>query len=113
MNDAAAPLLPDLKAQVDYYRARGEEVRKRAASITSAAARSKFLQFADTYDRLALARRWQASRTGGLRMTSSFRSAAPTRPPMPRLILKSWAMSRMDKGKSRTSRERYNRINQV
>ena len=83
MNDATAPLLPDLKAQVDYYRARGEEVRKRAASIKSAAARSKFLQIADTYDMLALARRWQARRTGGLRMTSSFRSAAPTRPPMP------------------------------
>jgi hypothetical protein len=55
MNDAAAPLLPDLKAQADYYRARGEDVRERAASIKSAAARSKFLQIADRYDRLALA----------------------------------------------------------
>ena len=33
MNDAPAPPFPDLKAQADYYRARGDEVRKRAASI--------------------------------------------------------------------------------
>ena len=55
MNDALAPLPPDLKAHADYYRARGKEVREHAASIKSDAARSKFLQIADKYDRLALA----------------------------------------------------------
>jgi hypothetical protein len=54
MKDATATLLPDLKSHA-YYRARGEEVRERAASIKSAAAKSKFLQIADTYDRLAIA----------------------------------------------------------
>jgi len=57
MSDAAAPLLSDLKAQADYCRARGEEVREHAASIKSAAARSQFLQIAATYDRLALAKK--------------------------------------------------------
>jgi hypothetical protein len=56
LNDALAPLLPDLKAHADYYRARGKEVREHAASIKSDAARSKFLQIADKYDRLALAK---------------------------------------------------------
>ena len=54
MNDAPAPLPPDLKAHADYYRARGKEVREYAASIKSDAVRSKFLQIADKYDRLAL-----------------------------------------------------------
>ena len=65
MNDALAPLPPDLKAHADYYRARGKEVREYAASIKSDAARSKFLQIADKYDRLALPRRWLASLTAG------------------------------------------------
>jgi len=55
LNDALAPLPPDLKAHADYYRARGKEVREHAASIKSDAARSKFLQIADKYDRLAVA----------------------------------------------------------
>jgi hypothetical protein len=54
MKDATTPLLPDLKSPA-YYRARGEEVRRRAALIKSAAARWKFLQIAETYDRLAIA----------------------------------------------------------
>ena len=55
MNDAPAALLPDPEGRAEYYRARAEEVRKRAASIRSAAARSKFLEIAETYDMLA----WQ------------------------------------------------------
>ena len=35
LNDAPAPLPPDLKAHADYYRARGKEVREHAASIKS------------------------------------------------------------------------------
>jgi hypothetical protein len=54
MKDATAPLLPNHKSPA-YYRARGEEVRQRAASIKSVAARLKFLQIADAYDRLAMA----------------------------------------------------------
>jgi hypothetical protein len=65
MIDAPVPPFPDLKAQADYYRARGDEVRKRAASIKSAAARSKFLQIADTYERLALADEMASKPHGG------------------------------------------------
>ena len=55
MNDALLPLLGEPKAHADYYRARAEEVRKRAASIKSAITRLRFLEVAQTYDRLALA----------------------------------------------------------
>jgi hypothetical protein len=65
MNHAIAPLLSDLKAQANYYQTPGEELRERAASITSAAARSKFLQIADTYDRLGLAKEMASKPYGG------------------------------------------------
>jgi hypothetical protein len=69
MNDAPALPFSDPKSQSEYYRARAEEVRKRAGSIGSAAFRSRFLQIADTYDRLALAeerasKERDATRTG-------------------------------------------------
>ena len=60
MNDAADPF-PDVRSDADYYRARAKEVRERAASIKSAAARSKFLQIADAYDRLAIAQQAASS----------------------------------------------------
>ena len=51
-----APVLPpdDPKARAAHYRARAEEVRKRAPSIRAAGLISSFLQIAETYDRLAL-----------------------------------------------------------
>ena len=60
MKDAPAALLPDPEGRAEYHRARAEEVRKRAASIRSATARSKFLEIAETYDRLA----WQVETMG-------------------------------------------------
>ena len=48
------------RAGLSTDRARAEEVRKRAASIRSATARSKFLEIAETYDRLA----WQVETMG-------------------------------------------------
>jgi hypothetical protein len=53
MLDTPDQPLDDPKACAARYRARAEEVRKRAASIRWAEVRSSLLETADTYDALA------------------------------------------------------------
>jgi hypothetical protein len=65
MDDTPAHLLTGVKLDADYYRAREEEVRERAASTKSIAVRSKLLQIADRYGGLALAQEMANKRHGG------------------------------------------------